>query len=341
MDRIRVGLLGMGVIGEQHAAALHELRDEAELTAFTGSSPGLAASAGWGEAAHVARDALLGRDDVDVVVLCTPSDQHGQQALAALEAGKHVVVEKPFTLTVAEAEQVAALAEERGRQVSVISQRRFEPEHLAVRAMLDAGELGELRLARTHVHWWRDAAYYASAAWRGLTASGGSALDNQGVHNIDLLRWLAGPVEAVTAQAATVAHDIEAADTFVATLSFAGGALGLLSITTATPPGFPATIALNFDRGEIVLGQGEILSWDHDAPRPAGTAAAERTSGAAEPMAIGIGGHVNQWRDILASIRESRPSSVDAAEGVRTVRLSAAIALAAETGRLVRPDDLR
>lgn len=342
MGRLQVGVLGMGTIGAAHAAAVHELRDEAVVTAFTGSARERAAEAGWPDAAHVGRDELMGRDNVDIVVICTPSDQHGEQAIAALEAGKHVVVEKPFTLDVAEAERIRALADERGLQVSVISQRRFEPEHQAVRRLMDAGELGQLRLARTHVHWWRDDAYYAEAPWRGLTASGGSALDNQGVHNVDLLRWLAGPVEAVTAQAGTIAHDIEAADTFVATLSFAGGALGLLSISTATAPGFPATIALNFDRGEIVLGQGEIISWNHETSRPeALTDAAQRTSGASAPMAIGISGHVNQWRDVLASVREGRPSSIDAADAVQTVRLSTAIAEAARTGRRIRPDELR
>lgn len=340
MVRLRVGVLGMGTIGVQHAAALYELRDQAELTAFSGSLASEARRVGWSDARQVDRDELMSLDDVDVVVVCTPSDQHGRQTLDALRAGKHVVVEKPFTLSVEEAEEVVAVARERGLRVSVVSQRRFEPEHLAVRRLMDAGDLGELRIARTHVHWWRDDDYYASAPWRGRTADGGSALDNQGVHNVDILRWLAGPVEAVTAQAGTIGHDIEAADAFVATLSFRSGALGLLSITTATPPGFPATIALNFDRGLIELGQGEILRWDHDAPRPEQSAPAQRTSGAARPMDIGIVGHVRQWRDVLASIRDGRPSSVDAADAVHTVRLSTAIARAAETGSLVRPSDL-
>lgn len=338
-ERLRVGLLGMGMIGVQHAAALHDLRDHVELRAYTGSSPDGAARAGWPDAERVSRDELYARDDVDIIVICTPSDGHATQALEALGAGKHVVVEKPFALNVADAERINALASERGLHVSAIFQRRFEPVHQEVRALMDRGKLGELRLARTHVHWWRDPEYYREAPWRGRTDAGGSALDNQGIHNVDLLRWFAGPVEAVTAQSATLAHDIEAADTFVATLSFANGALGLLSVTTATPPGFPATISLNFDRGAIELGPEEILRWDHDAPRPE-VGGAHGAGGSSEPMAFGVENHVAQWRDIIGAIHAGRPSSISGTDAAQTVRLTAAIALAADTGRRVRPADL-
>src|SRR5699024_4945985 len=148
-------------------------------------------------------------------------------------------------------------------------QSRLEPEVIAVRRALEAGTLGAVRLATTHVHWWRDEDYYAAAAWRGDPAGGGGSLMNQGVHNVDLLQWLAGPVESVTAQQATLAHDSSAEDTTVATVRFTGGALGLISTTTATPPGSPATLTLYCERGVVEIGQGEITRWDVDGvPAP-------------------------------------------------------------------------
>src|SRR5690625_7501259 len=92
---------------------------------------------------------------------------------------------------------------------------------------------------------------------------------NQGVHNVDLLQWLAGPVESVTAQQATLAHDSSAEDTTVASVRLTGGALGLISTTTATPPGAPATLTLHCERGVHEIGQEEITRWDVDGvPAP-------------------------------------------------------------------------
>src|SRR5690606_38208162 len=109
---------------------------------------------------------VLARPDVDVVVVCSPTSHHAANVLDALRAGKHVVVEKPMALTVADADAIVALARERGLMVSMISQRRFEGAHQQVKEVLDGDAIGELRIARTHVHWYRDEAYYASDAWR-------------------------------------------------------------------------------------------------------------------------------------------------------------------------------
>src|SRR5699024_350333 len=165
---------------------------------------------------------------VDVVAICSPSGVHAEQALAALGAGKHVVVEKPLALTAAEADRIVGLAAERGLTVSPISQRRLEPQVIAVRRALEAGALGAVRPATTRGHVGRDEDYSAAAAWRGDPAGGGGSLMNQRVHNVDLLQWLAGPVESVTAQQAALAHDSSAEDTTVAPVRFPRGALELI-----------------------------------------------------------------------------------------------------------------
>ncbi len=336
---VGVGLLGLGSIGSTHARAIGELRELAELRAFSGGDPRRSADAGWPDAVQVPPDELVARPDVDVVAVCSPSEHHAEHAAAALTAGKHVVVEKPLALTVADADRVVELAARSGRVAAVISQRRFEDEYAAVKQLLTDGTLGRVRLAVTQVHWWRDAEYYRAAPWRTRMDSGGGSLMNQGVHNIDLLQWLCGPVEDVTAQYATLAHGIDAEDTTVATLRFASGALGTLSTSTATPPGSPATVTLHLDRGVVELGQGEILRWDVDGvPRPAQTG--NPASGAADPAAIGMTGHVAQWRDVLDAVREGRAPAVPAEDGAAAVRLMRAIYQAAETGRAVRPGQL-
>lgn len=340
---IGVGLIGLGAIGRSHARALDALRDHARLRAFSGGDLAAAAEAGWPGAVQVTPDALLERDDVDLVVICSPSGAHAEQALAALEAGRHVVVEKPLALSAADADRIVGLAAERGLRVSTISQRRLEPEVQAVRAALDAGQLGAVRLATTHVHWWRDEDYYAAAAWRGDPAGGGGSLMNQGVHSVDLLQWLAGPVESVTAQQATIAHASEAEDATVATVRFTSGALGLISTTTATPPGSPATLTLHCERGVVEIGQSELLRWDVEG-LPAPTIDTEGTGigvGASDPAAIGIAGHLQQWSDILDAVREGQDSAISGRGGAATVHLLDALTTAARTGRLVTLEELR
>lgn len=337
LERIGVGIIGLGSIGVTHARALAELGEHVELRAFSGGSPQQAAQAGWPDAPQVpaAQVALL--PGVDIVAICTPTETHAPLTVAALEAGRHVVVEKPLALSVADAERIAALARAMGRTVSVISQRRFEPVYADVADLARQGRLGELRLATTHVHWYRDADYYRSAPWRGTMAGGGGSLMNQGVHNVDLLQWIGGPVETVTAQYATVAQDIDAEDTTVATVRFTSGALGVLSTSTATPPGEPATMTLYYSGGVIALGQGTITRWDVDGvPQPAATEPLIG-SGASSPSAIGHLGHLTQWQDIVTALREGREPAIGIDDAVATVRLLCAIYDAARTGQAVRP----
>ena len=327
-----VGIVGMGGIGMMHARALGELAGRVRLVAFSGRGPAPGQAAGSVE--RLGPDEVIAHPDVDVVAICTPSGTHAALALAALEAGRHVVVEKPLALDVDDALRVARAARERELMVSTISQRRLETEHVALKKAIDDGSLGELRLAMTNVHWYRDDDYYRAAGWRSSAGQGGGSLMNQGVHNVDLLRWLCGPVESVTAQSGTLAHAIEAEDTTVATLRFASGALGVVTTTTAAPPGFPATISLVGSRGSVELGQGEVRRWDvPGVPRPG---AGRIASGAADPLAIGYSGHLAQWTQIVSALETSAPVPVGIDDAVETVRLLSAIYRAGADGVVVR-----
>lgn len=334
-----VGIVGLGSIGVTHARALREVAG-VELRAVSGGAPHAAGECGWPDAVRVEADDVVRHPGVDLVAVCAPTQWHAAIATAAVRAGRHVVVEKPLTTSVADAVRLVELQRERGRLVALVAQRRYEPEYAHLKSLVESGRVGEIRLATTHVHWYRDDAYYAAAPWRTSQAGGGGSLMNQGVHNVDLLRWLCGPVVEVTAASATLGRDMDAEDTTVATLRFASGALGLVSTSTATPPGSLATLALHTSAGVVELGQGEVLRWDvPDVPAPA--VDAEVSSGAADPKAIGIVGHARMWREIVAAVRTGGHYEADAADAVETVRLLCAIDAAARTGARVRPMDLR
>lgn len=335
MTAVRVGILGLGSIGATHARVLADFTDQVRLTAVSGGPPGRPAELGYAGVDHVRPEDLVKHPQVDLVVICSPSGVHAEHALAALHAGKHVVVEKPLALTVEDAEAVVAAAAGRGLFLSAISQRRLESQHVHLKRLIDAGRLGRPVLGETFVHWHRDDAYYSHADWRPRQAHGGGSLMNQGVHNVDMLRWLLGPVSAVTGQYATLGHDMDAEDTTVATVRFRSGALGVVVTSTATPPGQPARLALFTSLGTAEFAHTDLVRWDFpDVPPPA--ALAEVASGAADPAAIGLAGHRAQWQDILDALRTGRPPAVTGEDAVQTVRLLCAIYQAAETGATVQ-----
>lgn len=339
MDVIRVGLVGPGAIGETHAAAIRA-QDGVVLAAVAGGSAAQVAACAAGEAVATfeAADAMLAGADIDAVAICTPSGLHGEPAFAAIHAGRHVLVEKPLAVDPAEAAALVRAADASGLVCGIVSQRRLEPQHATLKALLDSGALGRPRIVEAAIHWHRSEAYYAEKPWRGDPAHGGGSLFNQGIHNLDLMLWLLGPADSVQGMSATLGHALAVEDTTGALIRFASGALGAIVTSTALPPGRPAVLRLFTDRGSCELAHDTILRWDFpgvarppDGGGPSG--------GASDPRAIGIAGHVAQWRDFADAIRTGRPPAIPFRDGFETVRTVAAIYRSAAEGRAVRPDE--
>jgi len=338
--RIGVGIVGFGSIGQVHAAALEQC-PEARVVAVARRHRDEAVAARFPRVAwHTDYRALLRRDDIAVVAICTPNGHHAKQALDALAAGKHVVVEKPLALSLADGERVVTEARAGGRLLAVMSQRRHEPQNRSLKALLDAGTLGTPVLGEALVRWYRDRHYYDSAPWRGSCALDGGVLPNQAIHAVDLLRWFLGPVESVTGFAATRAGYAEAADTGVAAIRFVSGALGVIAATTAAPPGLPAELNLFFTRGQVAIHDTAVARWDVPGVPPPPPSEAVG-SGRSDPAAIGVLGHLRQWRDILAALREGRDPSVTGTDGLTTLAVILAIEEADRTGQVVQLDQAR
>ena len=207
---------------------------------------------------------LLKRPDVDVVCLATPSGQHAAQAIAAAEAGKHVLVEKPLALSLVDADAMIAACDKAGVRLGVLLQRRAEPIFRQVYEAIRAGDLGEITMASVCMPYHRPQTYYDQAAWRGTwEQDGGGVLMNQGIHFVDLLLWLMGedPVR-ISARAATLQRQIEVEDTVVATLEFGSGALATLSATSTAPPGFRQRVEVYGTAGAIQLEGDAAIRWE-------------------------------------------------------------------------------
>lgn len=346
--QLRFGIIGTGMIGQFHAAAIAQTAG-AQLVAVCRANPGRAdeAAARFGVPCEPDVEALLAREDIDAVCICTPSGLHAAQGIAAARAGKHILVEKPMALSVADADALIAACRAAGVLLAVALQRRADPLFQGVRAAIAGGALGRPTLGAVSAPYWRPQSYYDSAAWRGTWAlDGGGALMNQGIHLVDLLLWYMGDVVEVEARIATRAHTIEVEDCVTASLRFADGALGSIAASTAAAPGFPHRVELYGDRGGVQLEGEQIVRWQlaGEAPvRPEAGAATGQGSGAqgagagANPAAIGGEGHARLVADLVEAIRTGRAPLVPGEEGRRSLALVLAVYEAARTGQAVRP----
>ena len=325
---IGFGIVGAGMVARYHARAISATAG-ARLAAVCRADAARAdeAAAELGVPCEASLEALLERSDVDAVCLCTPSGLHAEQAVAAARAGKHVLVEKPMALRLADADAMVAACRDAGVRLGVALQRRTDPDIRALHDAIRAGELGRMVLGTATVPYFRPQSYYESAPWRGTWAlDGGGALMNQGIHLVDLLLWLiGGEAEVVGASGGAAHHAIEVEDCVVATLRFACGARGTIVATTAAAPGFPHRVEVYGSQGGAQIEGDALIRWEgapETAPRlrPRAPSTAAAGSGAG-PTGLGILGHALLVQDFVAAIREGRDPLVDGVEGRRSLSL--------------------
>jgi UDP-N-acetyl-2-amino-2-deoxyglucuronate dehydrogenase len=285
---------------------------------------------------------LVARPDLDVVCITTSSGAHLQPALAAIRAGKHVVIEKPIEITTERVDTILRAAAEAKVWVAPIFQGRFGDGARTAQAAIAAGRLGRLVLASAYVKWHRTAQYYTGTRGQ-LAVDGGGALMAQAIHGVDLLQWFAGlPAEVFAWSTRRVHTAIEAEDTVSASLRYPDGALGVIEATTAPWPGWQRRIEICGENGSIVLENDQIVHWEFRTPQPGDDAirAAQNQgalgSGASRPDAISPVGHQRQLQDLVDALRTGRAPLLDGAEGRKAVALVRAVYDSAASGRVVK-----
>jgi len=331
---IHIALIGGGNISETHARAANAI-------------PGVQIAAIYGtDAEKVARlcreyggkpfadfDAFLSHRPMQAVILGSPSGQHAEQGIAAAQRGLHVLTEKPIDLSTKRADALIDAANRAGVKLAVIFQDRLKPNIQALKKWLDSGSLGKPLLVDARVKWYRPPDYYSSSKWRGTFAlDGGGALINQAIHTLDLLLWLFGDVVRVQAHTATLLHKIEAEDTAMATLEFAGGAVGTLLGTTAAYPGYARRIEITGTEGTVILEHDRIIATDCRNPRPgiAINVAGDANQSASSAAVTDISAHKAVIENFLHAIANNAPLACDGAEGRRSLALVEAIYRAAQ-----------
>lgn len=332
-----VGILGCGLIARYHARSLTELPQANLLGAYDRDRDTCESFCqSFGTHAFDTAEALLAFPTLDAVCICLPSGLHYETTLACIRAGKHVIVEKPMTFTAAQATDVIAAAKEAGVQVSVISQLRYTDAVAQLKATMEEGWFGTVATVDVCMKYWREPTYYSASNWKGtLKMDGGGALMNQGIHGVDLLRYLAGPVVSVQALAATRCHEIEAEDTVAAVLEFKNGALGTLQATTSVYPGFSRRLEICGSEGTAILQEDSIVYSAFRDPSRRLACAASRHDTGSRPDGMDHTLHKKQIGLFLDALTMGVTPLVDAAEGKKAVELVEAIYTAASTGKKI------
>jgi len=338
---MRFCIAGAGFIGGLHAQAIGAI-PEARVTVVCSRSKKSATTLAEQTGAEWSTDCLAAvrRDDVDVVCVCTPSGAHAELAVAAAEAGKHLVVEKPLDVTLERVDRILDAAERNGVKLTCIFPLRFMEGARQAKEAVEQGRLGKVVLADAYIKWYRSQEYYDSSDWKGTWAlDGGGALMNQGIHNVDLLNTLAGPVESLVARIDTLAHRMETEDAAAAVLRFANGALGVIEGSTGCWPGDSGRVELHGDRGTIALEDGRIVVWKLADARPGEEERmlGERSLGSGASSATGISYemHRRQLADMIEAIVEDRPPTVSGDEARESVAIIRAIYESSQRGTWV------
>jgi UDP-N-acetyl-2-amino-2-deoxyglucuronate dehydrogenase len=332
---VRLALLGCGRISQNHFDAIKKV-DGLQLVAVCDDVADRAKEAGAANGVPWFADYadMLKQAQFDVVTICTPSGMHSAHGIMAAKAGKHVITEKPMSITLEQADALVDACDRAKVSLFVVKQNRLNPAIQLLKHAVDKGRFGRIYLANTTVRWQRPQDYYDAASWRGTWEFDGGAFMNQASHYVDLIQWLLGPVESVIAKTATQARRIEAEDSGVAVLKFRSGALGVIEVNVLTyPQNWEGSISIMGERGSVKVGGtavNRVERWEFADRDPDDALVA--TAATNPPSVYGFG-HEGYYRNVMAVLSGAAKAETDGRAGRKSLELILGIYESAKTGR--------
>lgn len=353
--RIRIALVGCGRISRNHINSIAVHHERAELVAICDSQPerleqaqqiiNLAAAEYPGAAtdpqhfncySELLQAAQQQTTAVDMVVLATPSGLHPGQVIQAAEAGIHVITEKPMATRWADGVAMVKACDDSGVRLFVVKQNRFNSTLQLVKRQMEVGRFGRLAMVAVNVFWQRPQSYYDQDSWRGTWEFDGGALMNQASHYVDLLDWLVGPVESLSASTATLGRDIEVEDTAALQLRWRNGALGTMAVTMLTyPKNLEGSITILGEAGTVRIGGpavNKIEHWDFADDSP-DDALVEQAS--YQTSSVYGFGHPPYYDNVLDALQGKEGALCDGREGLRSLELLIGAYRSARDGKTV------
>jgi predicted dehydrogenase len=336
MNKVRLGIAGLGNMGKFHADYLLEGKiNRAELVAVSSTTPARLA-AHTNLKTFESAEKMIHSGTIDAILIATPHYQHTSLGIAALQRGIHVLVEKPISVHKADCERLIAAhreASERGTIFAAVFQQRAEPKFKKIKSLLDNRELGEItRVNWIITDWFRTESYYASGGWRATwKGEGGGVLLNQCPHNLDMLIWLVGAPSKVRGFCQLGRfHNIEVEDNVTAYLEWPNRATGVFITSTGEAPG-SNRLEIAGERGKIVVENQKIIftrnessMFDFSQTSKVGFAKPEVWN-IEVPYETAAGQHQQLTQNFVDAILDGAPLIAPAAEGLHSVELANAI----------------
>ncbi len=258
--QLKTAVVGIGKVTDLHTAALVNLK-ESRFTAVCSRSLEKAKdyASKYGVKAYVDVSEMVSKEKIEAVIICTPHPVHRGPAIAAMEAGAHVLIEKPFASTLEDCDAMLEASGKHGKEIGVVCQRRWYLPSRRVKEAIDAGKIGKPVFGTVNMLGWREKWYYDSDPWRGTwKGEGGGVLVNQAPHQLDLLQWYMGEIDELYGQWSNLNHPyIEVDDTANAILKFKNGGVGNIIVTNSQKPGIFGKVQIHGENGASVGVQTE------------------------------------------------------------------------------------
>jgi predicted dehydrogenase len=330
---IRVAIVGTGNIARLHAEAYQRFPERCKIVALADIMYPQKAELFMKR--HNIKDArlynshtlMLADSDIDLVSVCTPPYSHAEIAVDCLNAGRHVLLEKPMAASLEECDDIISAAKKNGRILSSVAQNRFNDSVMNLKKTLDNRLIGRVVHAQVDSFWWRGHSYY-DLWWRGLwEKEGGGCTLNHAVHHIDMLCWMLGMPMAVTAVLSNAAHDnSEVEDISVAILQYGGGALAQVT-SSVIHHGEEQQIIFQGERARVSAPWKVVASLSMQNGFPERNPALEKEIDdffSALPS-MPYTGHDGQIEDMLTAIETGKEPFISGEQGRATIELISAI----------------
>lgn len=339
MAKIGIGIIGTGSIANTYVQCISELEDANLVAMFTNSQERVREmQENFGVPVFSDMDKFLNNPEITLVCVCNRSGDHGVGIIASALAGKHVLTEKPIEVNTEKVDEAIAACTAQNVLLGCVFQNRCSTDYQAVYKAVKDGLLGKLVMGNAHINWYRNKDYYKTNPWRGtLKLDGGAAFINQGIHTIDLLLHVMGPVTSVFGTVRTIVHEIEGEDAGAGVLHFENGAIGTITAGTALYPGYPERLEIYGEKGSILMEGGKITHWNIEGQEaPFEIKKSGAASGASDPTSIGHLNHKIVLGDMLDAIENNRPPMVDGAEARKSVAVITALYQSSKEGKMIR-----
>lgn len=252
---LKTAVIGIGKVTDLHAKALANL-PESKFSAVCSSKKDKADTFGlkFGIKGYTDVAEMVSKEKIDVAIICTPHPFHRIPAIAAMKAGAHILIEKPFASSLEDCDAMLEASKKYVKQIGVICQRRWYKPVQRVKAAIDQGKIGKPILGTVNMLGWRDEKYYSSDPWRGSwDGEGGGVLVNQAPHQLDLLQWFMGEIDELYGVASNLNHPyIEVEDTANAIIKFKNGGIGNIIVSNSQKPGIYGKVHIHGENGASV-----------------------------------------------------------------------------------------